>query len=397
MPTIIGADNFSHRYFGNDTSLPSAAHRRIWSLVNRPAGLSFDSGKTRDGRGFMKIVEDGVTATQGRKGIVAGNRVLVSSFYFIVDAAPSVESLMAWGQGPASACSLLMTTAGEIKYRIGGGGGVTLPGNVADGNIHRVDLRMDTSSTTFVMDCTLDSLPGSQLSLGGLTATDITDIVIGSFTPTHTLTFWVQDLVWSVTSGDHSIGEHVVHSVYPNGDGTHAPTITAGDFNDGAGGDILTSTTDAWTEIDDWATDVADTATYVQDTAGASTEYTEHTFGDTAVTTIWGVFGYAACFASSTTLCSLTVRVVDSTDATLTDILADEDVSETALRYWAMPITGPGGNWDQDEVSGAKARIGLSTNTGTLPRCSALMLQVVGLPPPPPEGESFPARRSVIG
>jgi hypothetical protein len=401
MPALIGADNFTHRDFSaNRHGLGSAnGERGYWSVVNRLAGISFDTAKIRDGRGFMKIVEDGITATNARKGIAAGVQVLSFSAYFIVDTAPSVNSLMFWGGGPVNSGQLLMNSDGTIHWNLNGTGDQSFVGSKADGQPHRLQVKIDTSGTTFTVDVTLDGVTGTQAARSGQTAADMTSLGIGSFTATHSLTFWIQDLVWSATPTDYPIGgidDHVVRSLNPSGDGTHAASITAGDFDMGDGTDILTTTTNAFLEIDDYLTGSADSSTYIQDTAGASTEYTEHQLEDTDLTTIWDVFGYVATFASSSTACTLTARVVDSLDATLTDVLADEDVSNTALNYNVAKIAAPGGSWDQAEVNGLKIRIGLSTNVAQLPRCSAVMLQVAGKAPPPPTGASFPARRAVV-
>jgi hypothetical protein len=373
MPTIIGCDNFLHRNFDN-LALPVTTTKRIWSVVDTPANISFDTGKTRDGRGFAKILGTGTGAiVRLRKALAAGTRVLTWSVYFIVDAAPSVKSAIAFGSAGTTG-GVFMATNGSITYDINGSSSQTIAGNYADGLVHRLDARFDTSGATHLLDVSIDGTAGTQSSFGS-SAGDITAIGLGKIAGTETLTVWLQDLVWSVTSADHPIGDHYVRPLYPNGDGTHAASITAGDFDKADGTDILTSTTDAWTEIDDWITGAADTTTYIQDTAGASTEYTEHTFDDTNKVP-WNVSGYAACFASSATLCTLGVRFVDSGGTTLTDLLADEDVSELTLRYWFASIAAPGGSWDATKVSGVKVRIGLSTDVAPDPRCSAVMMMM---------------------
>jgi hypothetical protein len=182
----------------------------------------------------------------------------------------------------------------------------------------------------------------------------------------------------------------------PNGDGTHASTIVAGDFDKASGADILTSTTDAWTEIDDWATGAADTTTYVQDSAAASTEYTEHVFENTAEATVWAACGYAACFASAATACELGMRVVDSADATVADILnvapAGDDVSETTLRFWFKLLST---NPTATAVNGYKVRIGLSDDVAPDPRCSAVMV-MIAVPGDPSVGGDATATPTTI-
>jgi hypothetical protein len=372
MPTLIDADNFTHREFTTLT-VPSATNRRIWAQVGRPAGVTFDdTTHVRDGRGFMKITGDGVTSTDARRGLLAGTRVIVCSFYFVADAVPNVLSDIIETSGPANNHTVEMATDGTIHYNVGGSGDQSFAGNKADGLVHRLDVRINTQGTTSLIDVSLDGVAGTQCSVAGQTAADITSLDFFG-TAASTWTCYYQDVIYSTTSVDHPLGAHRVLNLHVNGDGTHAGTIVAGDFDKADGTDILTTTTDAWTEIDDWITGAADTTTYIQDTAGASTEYTEHTFEDTAEGTIWGSFGYAACLASATTTCLLGVRFVDSGGATIFNLVNVEDVSETTNRFWRGLVRA---NPTMTEVNGDKVRIGLSTDVAPDPRCSAVMMMI---------------------
>jgi hypothetical protein len=375
MPTLVDLDNFLHREF-TALTLPTAADRRIWSTVSRPAGVTYSTTYLRDGRGFMKITGDGVTSTDARRGIPAGNRIVLCSFYFLADAVPNVLSDILETSGPTNNHTVEMATDGTIHYNVGGSGDQSFAGSKADGLVHRLDVRFNTSGTTSLIDVSLDGVAGTQCSVAGQTAADITSLDFFG-TATSTWTCYYQDVVYSFTSADHPLGAHLVKTLHVNGDGTHAATIVAGDFDKASGADILTSTTDAWTEIDDWITGAADTTTYIQDTAGATTEYTEHTFDDTTESTIWGVVGYAACFASATTACELGVQIVDSGGANVAQILniqpTGDDVSETTLRFWRKLISA---NPTQSAVNAYKVRIGQSDDVAPDPRCSAVMLQI---------------------
>lgn len=402
MPTLILADNFSHRDFSAlRHNLGSAnGERGFWSVIGNAAGLSFDTTKTRDGRGYMKIVEDGVTATRGVKGIAAGVRTLVGVVYFRIASLPSVLSRLCVGHGPTNGLRLEMNTTGNLVMSIGGTGTVTTSGTYDDDADHRLDFYWDATGTTHTVDWQVDGSAQTQVTRASQTAADITALTLGSDTASHTLTAWMQDVALSATAGDYPIGTVFVRALNPNGDGTHNIS-GAGDFDKGDGTDILASTSDAWGEVDDWIIGAADSTTYVQDTGGASTEYTEHTLGDVTPleTTIYDVFGYTATFAASTALVRLTVRIVDSAGTTLTDILADEDISDTAPHFNVSKISAPGGTWDQTELNGLKARIGLSTDIANSPRCTSVQVQYAtpDVGGSPPVGESFPVRRAFVG
>ena len=372
MPTLTGADNFLHRKLDSTVTLPAATDRRIWTASANTGGFSIDSTKTRDGRPFLKVVQSGAANTFLGKGLPTGVRTHVESFYFYVNTAPGTASRMRTFIATVNGF-IRMETDGKVSAGVGGGTLRTSAAGYADGAVHRIDAKFVTSTTTYALDVSIDGTALTQATVTS-TAADITQHYVGSGVSTDNLTYWVQDLVWGTTSGDHPIGAHRCPSLYPSGDGTHNVT-TSGDFLNGAGGNITNSTTTAWQEIDDWITGAGDTTTYVAHAAGASTEYTEHTLDDTSGSpTVWGAVGYAAAFAAGTLADNLTVRIVDSGGSTVADIWGSpEDVSETTLQYaWKLLATNPAST----TVDGYKVRIGFSSDVSPVPRCSAVMVVV---------------------
>jgi hypothetical protein len=74
--------------------------------------------------------------------------------------------------------------------------------------------------------------------------------------------------------------------------------------------------------------------------------------------------------------CNLTVRIVDSLDATLTEILPNVVMTTTALNYRSIPIADPGGGgWTVGEFNGLKVRIGFSADVNPDARCHGVLLQ----------------------
>jgi hypothetical protein len=391
VPTIVGADNFTHQSFvGNLAAPPAAADRRIWSQ-GPGTWSSFDSGVTRDGRGSMKLAMDGTNAAHNVKNIPTTNKVLVFSVYIRATTTASVVTNMLMAVMPSNSGAIRADTSGVFSAQVGGGTVRTSTVSYTDGVWHRIDARFDSTGTTWTLDWAIDGVAQTAASLAGMVATDITGVRLGSATAQAAMDIWYQDLVWSFTSGDHPIGAHRVLTLLPNGDGTHNLS-GVGDMDFDTTAISVTDAfgrTDVYTGINTWP---ANLGNFVEDLAGASTEYTEHTFEDISGSpTVWGAYGYAAASASTTTLCTITVRFVDSGGATVFNLLNDEDVSETTLRFWFGKVVD---NPAASTVNGYKVRIGLSTDVAPDPRVDAVMLQyaIAGDPAVLPEVNMAPHR-----
>src|SRR3990167_9025929 len=292
MPTPTWADGFHHKTAAAER-FGGATDTGIFSTISRAAGISF-ANETYGSAPDLQVVQDGVQFTNVARGIPAGNRVVVASFYFkLPSGAPSVASRMFMLPGPANTIKVWIETDGTIS--VGDNAGSTIGPNVADAGVHLLDLRYNTSGTTFTVDWAVDGSAQTQATLAGQTAADMTLWQLGSSANAHTLTCRYWHYVMSYTSGDHPIGEHRVYGLLPDSDGTH--TSGANIMEDQAGTDIVPGYTTAWSLVNEWP---AETTDYIRCTAntGGDAEYAEVNFEDTSEGTVWAVSGFAALRAA---------------------------------------------------------------------------------------------------
>ena len=245
MPTLTWADGFHHNTPAAER-FGGATDTGIFSAINRPAGVSF-ANETYGSAPDLQIVQDGINFTNVQRGIPASNRMVVASFYFkLPSGAPSVASRMFMLTGPTTTLKVWIETNGTIS--VGNNAGETIGPNVADAGVHRLDLRYDTSGTTFTVDWAVDGSAQTQATLAGQTAADMTLWQLGSGSSPHTLTCRYWHYVMSYTSGDHPIGDHRVNVLPPTGDGTHNSGTDI--MEDQAGTDIVSP--NAFPLINEW-------------------------------------------------------------------------------------------------------------------------------------------------
>jgi len=300
MPTLTWADGFHHNTPAAER-FGGATDTGIFSAINRPAGVSF-ANETYGSAPDLQIVQDGINFTNVQRGIPASNRMVVASFYFkLPSGAPSVASRMFMLTGPTTTLKVWIETNGTIS--VGNNAGETIGPNVADAGVHRLDLRYDTSGTTFTVDWAVDGSAQTQATLAGQTAADMTLWQLGSGSSPHTLTCRYWHYVMSYTSGDHPIGDHRVNVLPPTGDGTHNSGTDI--MEDQAGTDIVSP--NAFPLINEWP---AETTDYIRAFAAGAGNYAEVTFDDVSETTIWAVTGFAALRSDGTDPNSGTTRIV---------------------------------------------------------------------------------------
>src|SRR3990172_5268076 len=80
MPTLIYADGFHHKT-ADGSRFGGAADTGLWSAVNTGGGITFGN-ETYDSGPDIQIVEGGAALANVQRGLAAGIRTLVGSFYF---------------------------------------------------------------------------------------------------------------------------------------------------------------------------------------------------------------------------------------------------------------------------------------------------------------------------
>ena len=377
MATIIYAEGWEHRSLTVDDFAQSDGVG-IADFIAASANVTVVQTNPRSGASCLRVAPAG--ASTGPEKNVPGTDPAIS----VVGVGVRFETSL-----PAASSQIFIVSAaaggdGRLEYNsatsrfrlniVGGGASDIGPTLVAD-QWYWVDLKLDVSGGTRTLDGAIDEGANTQVTL--VVAASTINLWKHGTDTTNTYAARYDDFVASNTAADYPLGKKKVLGLFPNGDGTHVIS-GAGDFDKADGTDILSSTTDAWTEIDDWITGATDTTTHILDLAGASTEYTEHTFDDTTEGTIDAVMGAAAVNPISATAHRLTVRLVNSAGSTVAEFLptADFDISTAVdvIQYACRLLST---NPTQSVVNGYKVRIGLSTDVAPDPRFTAVMLQIV--------------------
>ncbi len=230
------------------------------------------------------------TAQSGTLGLnlTAGNTT-VARFYIRFATLPNANTSLfylndttgwRYGVGFQSSSSTLKahyfnSSGGTFTF---GASGVT----VTTGVWYRVDIKITYASLTKVIDVKVDGTDCTQAS-SNLTETAISgNPRLGSST-SSTTDFYVDDFIYSTTSGDYPLGAGHVNHFVPVSDGTHS-TGTAGNFKVGAAGaNITDASTTSYQLIDDVPLDdvTPDTDDYINLAAdtGATANYVEHVIG----------------------------------------------------------------------------------------------------------------------
>lgn len=364
-PTLIWLDSFEHQVASAATL---GTNTGLYDTANNTTQMSFVTGRRGGASHALQMVQDGLAATRVSKTIVAGNQVLVESFYFKISAIPSVDSLFWTASAFIDSQIGMKATTGNIYYTAGSGAKKLVTGNWADGTWHRIDIKWDTSGTTYTLDFQIDGVSQVQHVSSTTTAADITIGHLGSTTAGHTLTVQFMDWVRSVTSGDYPIGPHQVYALIPNADGTHNWAST--NMGPETGG-VTSGTTTLHNSVADFPPDLTTFIQYTTNSATA-TEYAEITLPDISgsISTVWGARAIATLFAAGSGSNAATTRIVDGGGSTVLDLFVG-DQGATALRYHAGMLPGiavPG------DVNPLKFRVGFPTDSNPHPQWSALMI-----------------------
>lgn len=379
MPTLIDLDGHQHGVFA--TSQAGSGFIGTYDAIGRAAGISLDATIKRHilQAGTLKIVEDGTTATNVRRTIAAGNKIIVASFYVRCAAAPSGTSAIFQLPGPTNNGVVSITSAGLVQARVQTGTGRNSAASIVDGLWHRIDLKFDASGTTYTLDVQVDGTAITQATLASQTAADITGWVQGSLTNADNATIWLSDAWVSATSGDYPMGEHLCMPLFPTGEGTET-LGTTNKIQDEAAGQ-----TNLYQKVDDWLAaagppGTSEFVTYASTTLGdAASNFAEFTLSDPiAAIAVVDVLGIIAGFANGTGADTADTQVLTAHAGTLIDHignLIDYSGSATVLGYYRQKLARPAGGWDATKLAAAIVQWGRSTDTNAIPRLKALMLE----------------------
>jgi hypothetical protein len=281
-----------------------------------------------------------------------------------------------------------VANGGLITARATTGVGAQNGPNICDGAWHFVELKLNTSGASAILDWRVDRVAYTQSS-NTLASANTDRINFGSQTAAEDTTTCWDDCIGSVTAADFdnstywpspffstTAGYRIVMA-NPSAEGTD-DTGTNNVVNQAG-----TQGSTMWQSVDDWITGAADGnttyLTYQSTTLGdAASNWAEVLLDDkpVGISEIWAACGLAASISASTTASSMLVRVWDQDgSASLGDVVPG-DISELTTKYHRLMLTTPASGW-LSAFNNLRIRIGISGDTNPLPRITAVGIQYV--------------------
>lgn len=374
-PTIAYADGYEFQLQSITTF--AAGGTALHDFVR---GNSVETSIIKNGAASLKLIAASADNARVRYVIPAGNRTMVLSFYVYIDSTQaSTTRDIITTTGPTQAPSIRYTgSTGQLSL-VGTGWSTTNFGAALSANTwYLIDWKIDVSGTTFTQTATVNGASSGTSTRASSTAADITQVTVGTGTNSGPHTTYYDDFCYGYTLGEYPYGAHFVKLLTPTGDGTHNGGTNTIEKNGGA--DIGAGTTDAYTMIDEIPPEATD---YIQQSTAGSGNYAEVTFADPATPDdIWGVTMYGQIMGAATGVSDMTLRTVDSSGNTLTDMGGVGAVSTTTLRYAAAPVAVPsGGAWTYTKLQGVAGRVGFASDVTPVPRALTFVLQYAGTSP----------------
>lgn len=226
-----------------------------WSTVN-PGASTFSTTTVRSGSRAARLnlsASANPAAFETTRGV--SGTLLVGRAYVRFATLPSINfnvfSVLASSSGFRAGA---IFNASDSKIYPGydltniGSSGFT----VTTGQWYLVDIRVNVASNPWLIDVSIDGNTLTQYAPANAADT-LTTVAFGRSASAAGLTvdMFVDDVIFSATSGDYPIGPGKVEHFVPTADGTHN-IAGANDFEIGTGGtDILNATTTAYQLVDD--------------------------------------------------------------------------------------------------------------------------------------------------
>ena len=304
----------------------------------------------------------------------------------IVGVNPTVDTTLAVGFDSASG-----------KFKLCGVDGVdpVLGPVLVTDKWYLVDVIIDMSANPHVIRACIDN--GTEVSGTRASAADtVSTMRFGTTTTTANFDIYIDDAIASQTVSDYPLGEHRIHKLSPNADGSHNIT-TSGDFDD-IGTAFDNTTTDSWTRIDDVPLDSTITSgNIIRQELGTTSNYMEHLWEDIPVTgetayeipvDIWGNAMSTDAAAGGTSLAVFEFLLANDTPVT-PDVRLSTDDPNTVVFMFDKKLDRPSGGWDRGTLNAIKSRWGFSDGTPDAYLCGA-MLEIAMFPGPPFDDFTFP-------
>lgn len=310
---------------------------------------------------------------------------LVERFGFRNSVRPSADaSIIAVNRVNGQTCNITLDIDGTLKCLWVGGGGAQTIGVVPLSTWVCIELQVNSSATTYTCVGRLNGgTQSTSATLAGQVAgAAFQGVALGSIASTFTYTCQYDDWIlgtYTVAATDW-YGDGQVLALLPGSDGTHS--IAGNQFSFGDAGAAFSSTSTAWTMVDDaapWTTTRSTTDNLAQRIAGANYLEIAPVAAPKLAVKANAVNSLLAYSASSATADTGGCVVRNSAGASVTVYGftgALTDYSETSNFFKCAMATVPAAGWTPAEVNLIRWRCGFSDDINPVPTWQALMLEV---------------------
>lgn len=380
MPTPIFLTGFEHGIVV--TGATPTPNERIWHTVATTGGTpGIDTTTPKSGARCLNIPATSGAGSYVSRNLSGTQTTLVAGFYVrFVGSLPTADSVLFMPDTGTGTFPSLWFNASDSKLYARAGTNLGASGFAVSADTwYRIDFK-SVAAATQTCDVQVDGTALGQASVASA-ATDYTLFRIGKNVDDGTTAngnIRYDDLVISVTSGDYPLGDHEVLKLALDSDGTHS--FTAGDFVYGdAGGNVSTSATDVWSNLDEVPFGAIGTTDSIQQNVIRTTGYVEVNFEASPRTVdAWGVQIFGQFDADATGADTSGMRLWDGTTEVTLYAPPNGDVSNTTATYLTFcRATNPsGGAWTQTAIGNLRARWGFSGDVTGSPIIHALMAEV---------------------
>lgn len=310
MPTLVWLEGFEHQ---NVSGSGWDYAPNVWFSVSSSGSISFVSGRTGGVCARFTLSAGGTSwlETANAYNVVttptlylwgSASQYFIGSFWFRVTSGPTGGTARLFTIGRTGfPAAFRMNTAGTITFMDQTTARTTSGSSYNDSSWHRIDFKMDTTANT--MDWMVD---GTTIATGdAINASAYPDHIAygNTLSDSATITFDIDDAVFSTTSADYPLGEHKVLSLLPNADGTH--NLGSAGLAKSTGG-----TTDVWDVIDEIPMSITD---YLLQATAGTTNYLEFHFPDSTEASCNGARMIVCTASAGTATNAAQVTVLQST------------------------------------------------------------------------------------
>jgi hypothetical protein len=334
------------------------------------SGMTIDSTTVRTGSYSLRMSPAGAVGNTVWWYIPAPTTVVMRfALRFNTLPAGNVSQLAsATGGGGASIHLRYVAASQKLALAITGAtGGTPVVGTasttVSAGTWHIVEYRWSVGTTTHAADWQIDEVSQPGVTVAG-TATAVGQTYLGSQVA-ETYTAYYDDVLITNAGAQYPHGAGRVHTLVPNGMGTH---VGAANFTDNDGTAIDAT---SWQRLDEIPTE--NTTDWIQMLNTGGSDYAEILFANTTETCIRAVQGTMATHSPAQQANNAKVSVFDGATETVLksgNFSANVTVSRD---YGALVV--PAGAWSQTALNGLVGRFGYASDANPDPFLDGLLLE----------------------